>query len=167
MYAIGEFKDAFNAFETCTSNYRNCGYEAGQAYKQLTGFSIHNIMMSEEDLLTASPDNNVAGFIEGILDGMDCEHLNALKAELKTLLVDAEKVMEGDITLGWKVAEDWKVVKEMLSSLQLPNRSKADYIKIYMAHAKEINGYMSGLQTCTDGYDCGLDVGKVLRILLN
>ncbi len=64
----------------CSSDYRMCGMQTGEAYKTLTGFSVMNIAITDEMLQYS--DTNIPEFVRGMLDGLNDDNLKAMDAEL-------------------------------------------------------------------------------------
>merc|ERR1712113_717275 len=88
---------------------------------------------------------DVTVFVDGLIDGIDCDHLKSLKAEFSQLLKDAAFVMEGDLSHGQKLVETYGVVKEQLAAIKLPNLTPEDLTAIYMKNSEFINSSLEVL----------------------
>jgi hypothetical protein len=143
-----------------------CGFQTGEAYKILSGFMLTNITAPLEESQLLRNEANLPLFFDGLIDGLDCEHFKAMKAEVLTIVADVKIVMAGDLVAGLKLAEDYAVIKEQLLAVVLPKLSMTDVVSIYMANMKEINTHMDTLQVC-EGYECGVATGKILAIITN
>lgn len=162
LYNIGLFKDAFEAIETCTTNYSNCGFNIGLAYKTLSGYGMPNVTVTTVEEYNLG-NGDITAFADGLLDGFNCDHLKSLKAEFSQLLKDAAFVMEGDLSHGQALVQTYGVVREQLAAIQIPNLTAEMLTALYMKNAEFINESLVVLDNCED-YECGVTLGKVLAL---
>jgi len=163
VYNIGLFKSAFDAISVCDTNFSDCGFNIGMAYRVLSGYGMPNVTLTtfEEDYNLRNGD--VQLFVDGLLDGFDCDHLKSIKAEFSQLLKDAAFVLEGDLTHGQKLVETYGVVKEQLAAIKLPNLTPEDLTALYFKNTEFINSSLEVLDNCEE-YECGVTLGKLLAL---
>jgi len=85
LYQIGAFKDAFESLKMCDANYNDCGFNIGRSYRILSGYGMPNVtVVGEPEFNLQHADTSL--FIDGLLEGFDCEHMRTLRAEITNFL---------------------------------------------------------------------------------
>jgi hypothetical protein len=81
------------------------------------------------------------------------------------LIVDANKVLAGDLSVAAKLAQDYTTLKEQIDTLVIPDLTVAKVTQILLANKAEITKEAAQLQDC-EGYDCSVAAGKIIAIFL-
>jgi len=92
---IGYFVDAYKTYDTCTGDFKTCGYTWGLFYSRLSGWKITNSTSLEAPYEAM----DIPVFLDGLVEGLDNLELTNAKDTARQVLADMAKLSAGDLDM--------------------------------------------------------------------